>query len=332
MQQAEIQWEHTPCPACGQEKAQPFHTGEDRLYGVKGEFRLVQCEVCRLIYLNPRPALSSIGLLYTDRYSQHQSFDGKQNRPRRFIGTIVQKKRIKSIERIRRLERDDRLLDVGCGTGLFLSVVRDHRNVHTTGVELDNGIAARCRMQQELDVRGGTLLEQQFPNGAFDMVTMFQYFEHEGQPLLVLRETRRILKPDGLLVIEVPNAGGVLARLFKANWMGMEFPRHLVNYTPETLAAMLRRGGFEVIETSFQPVEFLLLSLLIRLGVPNKLRFLSLRTTMIMLAAVWLPLLPLEIAVGWLLGRLRRSDIFCLFSKPTAPSRLPQRRNSGSEP
>jgi SAM-dependent methyltransferase len=326
MQQAEIEWEHTPCPICGQEKAQPFHTGEDRLYGVEGEFRLVQCEVCRLIYLNPRPVLPSIGHLYPDRYSQHQSFDRKQNRSRRFIGTILQQKRMKSIERIRRLKRDDRLLDVGCGTGLFLSVVRDHRNVQTTGVELDDGVAVRCRTQQGLDVRGGTLLEQEFQNGAFDVVTMFQYFEHESQPLLVLRETRRILQPDGLLVIEVPNAGGVLARLFKGNWMGMEFPRHLVNYTPETLATMVRRGGFEVIEISFQPVAFLLLSLLIRLGVPNMLRFLPLRPTRIMLHAVWLPLVPLEIAVGWLLGRLHRSDVFRVFAKPAAPFRLPRRR------
>ena len=323
MQQAEIQWEYTACPGCGQEKAQPFHTGEDRLYGVKGEFGLVQCDVCRLIYLNPRPALTSIGHLYPDWYTQHQSLDRKQNRLRRFISALLQKKRIKSIERIRRLKQDDRLLDVGCGAGLFLSVVRDHRGVQTTGVELNHGVAARCRTQQGLDVRGGTLLEQEFPGDTFDVVTMFQYFEHESQPLSVLREARRILKPDGLLIIEVPNAGGVLAGLFRGNWLGMDVPRHLVNYTPETLATMVRRGGFEVMGISFQPVAFLLLSVLIQLGIPNMLRFLPLRVTMIMLHAMWLPLVPLEIAVGWLLGRLRRSDIICMFSKPAAPSRLP---------
>jgi SAM-dependent methyltransferase len=151
---------------------------------------------------------------------------------------------------------------------------------------------------------------------------MFQYFEHESHPLSVLRETRRILQPEGLLVIEVPNAGGVLARLFKENWMGMDVPRHLVNYTPETLAAMVRRGGFDVIEISFQPVVFFLMSLLIRLGVPNKLRFLPLRTVMILLYVVYLPILPLELATGWLLSRLGRSDVFTVFAKPATPSQL----------
>jgi hypothetical protein len=114
--------------------------------------------------------------------------------------------------------------------------------------------------------------------------------------------------------------------------MGMDVPRHLVNYTPETLATMVRRAGFEVIGISFQPVAFFLLSLLIRLGIPNKLHFLPLRVKMIMLNAMWLPLAPLEIAVGWILGRLRRSDIICMFSKPAAPSGPTQRRNSYSEP
>ncbi len=321
MQQAEIEWEHTPCPSCGHEKAQSFHHGKDRLFGVKGEFCLVQCEGCSVIYLNPRPVLSSIGHLYPNRYSPYESGDRK--RPWR---TLFQKKRMNSIDRIRRLKREDRLLDVGCGAGLFLAVVRDHRSVQTMGVELNGGVASRCRMQQGLDVRAGTLLEQHFPGAAFDVVTMFHYFEHEGEPLPLLSETRRILQPDGLLVIEVPNAGGALAKLFKGYWFGMDVPRHLVNYAPETLAATLRSGGFEIIEISFHPVAFFVMSLLIRLGVPNMLRGLPLRTALNMLLVVYLPMMPLELAAGWLLARLGKSDVLTVFAKPAASSRLPQRQ------
>lgn len=328
MQQAAIEWELTPCPSCGRDTAQPFHNGKDRLFGVEGEFCLVQCDVCRLIYLNPRPVLSSIGHLYPDRYSPYESGDRKQISLRRFIRTLFMKKRMKTIDRIRRLKRDDRLLDVGCGAGLFLAVVRDHRRVQTTGVELNGGVAARCRTQHGLDVRGGTLLEQQFPDGAFDVVTMFHYFEHESEPLLVLRETRRILQPDGLLVIEVPNAGGALARVFKGYWFGMDVPRHLVNYTPETLAATLRSGGFEISEISFHAVAFLIMSLLIRLGVPDMLRRVPLRTALNTLLVLYLPVVPLEFAAGWLLGRLGKSDVLTVFAKPVASSRLPRRRDS----
>jgi len=68
----EIEAEHVPCLLCGEEKERVLVTGRDRLHGIEGEFTLVQCQQCELIYLNPQPTLATLSRYYPeDRYGPH---------------------------------------------------------------------------------------------------------------------------------------------------------------------------------------------------------------------------------------------------------------------
>jgi SAM-dependent methyltransferase len=215
-----------------------------------------------LIYLNPRPTFTALSRYYPGEYNRpvKELLSGKRLGARifRHLAVAVVRLQLRAVARVRPLGQRAQVLDVGCGYGAFLYALRRARGIDGIGVELSPETAAFGRTQLGLDVRTGTLLDQHFADGTFDVVTMFQYFEHEMSPLAVLRETRRILKEDGVLVLELPNAGSALFKVFKSCWFALDVPRHVIHYSRRTLAQMLEQGGFEVGAVTYFPVPFTL--------------------------------------------------------------------------
>jgi len=252
---AAIEVEEVDCYLCGQRDERVLLTGRDRL-GVEGEFTVVQCRRCELMYLNPRPTLVTLSRHYPEEYYDHFPFAIPKEILRgaslthRLLRTLClagMRLRVSAIERVRPLDCRTQVLDVGCGAGFFLDALEHFKGIKGVGVELDEKTAAFCRDRVGLDVRTGTLAAQAFPDGRFDVVTMFHYFEHELAPLEVLLETRRVLKEDGVLAMELPDAGSPLFKMCKGWSRVWEIPRHVVHYTSKTLTAMLERGGFGVV-------------------------------------------------------------------------------------
>jgi 2-polyprenyl-3-methyl-5-hydroxy-6-metoxy-1,4-benzoquinol methylase len=83
-------------------------------------------------------------------------------------------------------------------------------------------------------------------------VTAFHVLEHVPDPVAVARRMLEWLTPDGLLIVETPNAGGLGAGLFGGAWAGLELPRHLSHFTPATLAAVIEKAGGRVVWTWHQ--------------------------------------------------------------------------------
>jgi SAM-dependent methyltransferase len=110
------------------------------------------------------------------------------------------------------------------------------------GIELDPDAATRARRFTD-EIHVGDVLSASFAPDRFDVVTAFHVLEHVPDPVRVMRRMLEWLAPGGLLIVEVPNAGGLGARLFGPAWSGLELPRHLSQFTPESLAAVVKRAG-----------------------------------------------------------------------------------------
>jgi SAM-dependent methyltransferase len=138
-------------------------------------------------------------------------------------------------------------LDVGCGSGFYLAMLRD-MGWTVTGIDASAEAARHARTLNGLDVRVGcaevTLPE--LADESFDLVTLWHVLEHLYDPARVLAHIRRLLKPGGLLMLEVPNFSSVCSRLFQSYWAPLESPRHLFQFTPKTLKALLQKNGFQV--------------------------------------------------------------------------------------
>jgi hypothetical protein len=109
-------------------------------------------------------------------------------------------------------------------------------------------MVARCA-ERGINAVAGTLTQANLEPSSFDLVTMTEYLEHEGDPRRVLEESRRITRAGGYLVVEIPLVSSLPARLFRNYWAQLDLPRHLMFFTEETLQRMLLECGYDVVAT-----------------------------------------------------------------------------------
>jgi SAM-dependent methyltransferase len=138
------------------------------------------------------------------------------------------------------------LLDVGCGSGAFLHQMRD-RGWRVVGVEPDPKAAESAR-RNDLDVRDGMLADAAFADDMFDAIVLSHVIEHVHDPVALLRECARVLRPGGQLVITTPNLESIGHRRFGADWRGLEPPRHLHVFSVDALSACVASAGLDVAE------------------------------------------------------------------------------------
>jgi SAM-dependent methyltransferase len=242
--ECELDIECPACNVCGSRQARRLFDGRDRQHGLPGIFGVVRCDGCGLIYLSPRPTPATIGRYYPVDYGPHTA--PVQAARRRISRWDARYGLYKQLRAISRFEPGGRLLDVGCGTGDMLAFAREH-GWEVAGVEPVVTAAAYCRDVLGLPVRTGDLEAAAFPDAYFDVVSLWNVFEHLYDPAGTLLELRRVLRPGGLLVLAVPNPASVDARLFGPAWIGYEVPRHLYTFPPAVLDRMLAGAGFQVV-------------------------------------------------------------------------------------
>jgi ubiquinone/menaquinone biosynthesis C-methylase UbiE len=143
---------------------------------------------------------------------------------------------------IKRHDNNTKLLDVGCGEGFFLFNATEAGYI-TKGVELSRNSAEYARSEFGLDVETGLLEEAHFPENYFDVVTLWQVLEHLSQPLIVLEEAYRVLKPGGVLVVSTPDIGGVPAKILQRKWWNIR-RIHVNQFTTGSLVNILGNAGF----------------------------------------------------------------------------------------
>lgn len=153
-----------------------------------------------------------------------------------------------TIQRHFRLPQHPRLLDVGCALGFMLQVARG-AGWEPVGVETSEFAARYAAEKTGCSVRTGTLQEAGFPSESFDVVTLMDVIEHVPDPDGLLREVRRVLRPEGVAYIVTPNFASFFVRLYGLNAYGIWPDQHVVYFQPSTIRRLLRRIGFRKVLT-----------------------------------------------------------------------------------
>ena len=146
-----------------------------------------------------------------------------------------------------------RVLDVGCSRGNFLEAGAK-LGFHMEGVEPAATIAAAARARG-LQVHTGLLADIHLPPASFDAITLFEVIEHLKEPLPLLRECHRVLKPRGLLVLSTGNTASWTVAAMRERWDYFHIAKdggHISFYNPRSIALLAARADFaaERIETS----------------------------------------------------------------------------------
>jgi SAM-dependent methyltransferase len=238
--------ETVTCNLCGSSDSSHYMSTRDRMLRTEHEFHLVRCQRCGLVYLNPRPDAEEMQSFYPEKYEVYAA-----NRTNRVMWHL---RRLLWRQHQRRLGRyigpDATLLEVGCGTGEYLAFLRDQAGWKVIGTEFSEFVARKARDTYRLQVQVGPLRGLPLPAASFDAVVMKYVLEHVPDPLQSLARVHRLLKPDGILFITVPDLESWEVPVFGQFWNGLDSPRHLFLFQRSTIEMMLRKCGFTSIELS----------------------------------------------------------------------------------
>lgn len=232
------------CPWCGTTDGEVVVRRRDRLGGQF--FSYLRCRHCGLICLESPLSLEERARYYPPTYEPYQ--EPRQNWLLRWGLRRYWLRRIRAVDDFLALT-PGRVLDVGCATGQFLGMLQQ-RGWQVVGVEPNPGAAARTRER----LGAGAVHERPFEQAtfeptSFDLVTLWDVLDHLQSPPSALLTLHGWLQPRGLLVLGVFDLASWDARLFGRAWLGWDAPRHTYLFPEETLRAMLKQAGFEVIAT-----------------------------------------------------------------------------------
>jgi SAM-dependent methyltransferase len=196
----------------------------DSNYGVTGP--LWRCTECGFLQCHELDVLPHYEAMEDPGYEETRVQRGLQMR--------------RLLERLRARGLGGRLLDVGAGSGILVEQALD-LGFEAEGLEPSRWLQARAA-ERRLPVRLGTLPHPEL-RGSYDVVTLVDVLEHVSHPVTLLREIRRVLRPNGVLALVTPDKGSLSARLMGRRWWHFRVA-HIGYFDRATLRRALQRARF----------------------------------------------------------------------------------------
>ena len=235
--------ENVECPLCG-----PYRT--EKLFS-EDPFRIVSCQGCGLVYTLPRLSSAAIQQMYQVNYwnspqAKEFGYTNYLDDSQLYLKTFRLRSQI--VERYKPIP--GKILEIGSAAGFFLKVMAE-KGWQTTGVEISALMVDYARKHLKLpDIRLGNLEEQNFAPASFDAIALWDVIEHLEAPRWMLTQVRKLLKDDGILIIETQNVESIFAKLMGKSWHHYKHTEHLWHFSPQTITSLLTLEKFEILELS----------------------------------------------------------------------------------
>ena len=243
--------EHVDCALCG--------PGETSLVTVEpafGEdFRVVRCPRCALIFTNPRPTAAWKARFHDPACNAYVGADGRTPTCEPTAGRLPGFHRLCGFLK-KRTRSGATLLDVGCATGFFVKTAKEY-GFAATGCDSSEAVVAEGRKRFGVQLIDSPIEDIAVADETFDVITLLRVFEHFPDPLKVLGEAWRILKPGGLILVETLNHSPhyhmekhfrflvpVYKKITDSDGLPWRPYYHLYDWTPRTLLTAVQRAGF----------------------------------------------------------------------------------------
>lgn len=263
------------CLCCGSTGTYLYVGLQDSFFGTSGIWSLKRCsnKQCGLLWLDPSPITEDIHIAYESYYThsnnpveknsifsklllgyrayQYQYLVKRTTFSQRVLGkalsffSFFREHMDYPFVYFKQLQKG-KLLELGVGSGESLMLFKNW-GWHVEGVDFDPK-AVECAASKGLKVHQGDIFSLQFANDLFDAIFSSHVIEHVSDPIALMQESLRVLKPGGIFVAVTPNASSRLHQLFKSNWRGLEPPRHLQVFTTQSLLMAATKAGFDKVD------------------------------------------------------------------------------------
>jgi 2-polyprenyl-3-methyl-5-hydroxy-6-metoxy-1,4-benzoquinol methylase len=235
---------YNTCPLCGSSNIHQALTAKD--HTVSGEeFDIWHCGHCTGRFTQNVPSSGRIGRYYqSQEYISHsETRKGLINRLYHSVRKITLRSKQNWVKASTGLKQGS-LLDIGSGTGAFIHYMQQN-GWNATGLEPDEQARRNAKKLYNMDAQP---VEQLFslPSGSFDAITMWHVMEHVHEAHAYLQHMSTLLKPDGVLLIAVPNYTSLDADHYGAYWAAYDVPRHLYHFSPLAMQQLLQQHHFRV--------------------------------------------------------------------------------------
>ena len=239
------------CLVCGSTHFKPFLVCKD--YTVSDEnFNIVSCKDCNFKFTNPRPDNSVLGNYYkAESYVSHtNSKKGIVNKLYHAVRNYTLKSKIKMVSGF--VSRGT-ILDYGCGTGMFLSAIKN-AGWETYGMEPDNDAIKIASENGNNVFSDKENVVASIGDKKFNAITLWHVLEHVTDMPETLAFFKNQLNKEGVLIIAVPNHVSYDAQYYKEHWAAYDVPRHLHHFDLKSMKALVEQAGFKLQET--KPMKF----------------------------------------------------------------------------
>lgn len=224
-----------PCPMCSSENL----SYERKVDG----YDLDKCQDCSLVFMNPRCTPDQLEDIYSVR--DEEALIELYEKIATPDVIAVYERKLDKIEEY--MPQRGRILDYACAAGYFFEVAQQ-RGWDAHGYDIGQWAAKAAEKRGLNNMTVGFDFDEYYPADHFDVVYAAQVFEHLLIPADVLKQLLRVLKPGGLLYIDVPNYNTLPIRLNKDDFMLNEPPQHVNYFAPATLMKLLVEGGLDDIK------------------------------------------------------------------------------------
>jgi SAM-dependent methyltransferase len=267
---------HERCCVCSSDDAAPIGVGRDYEYATSpDEFVAMQCSSCSLVYLSPRPSVEDFSTIYPKSYHAFE-FSAERYGFVHKVRSRLEARRLLSW--CRNLPDNARIIDVGCGDGFHLDLLKRYGKAtwNLEGIDLDRRAVVAAR-DRGLNVHHGALETVDLDANSYHLAIAIQTIEHVEKPAKLLSDVYRILKPGGRLIVVTDNTDSPDFSLFKSGyWGGYHFPRHWNLFNRRCLTTLAKKAKFSAvnIETAVSPVNWVysIHNALVDCGAPRPLR------------------------------------------------------------
>ena len=246
------------CIVCGKNKTTPYIKVSDRLSQYPELFQLVKCD-CNFVYLNPRPSEQNI----SEFYNSHEYDPHNLSKIKKFgkIYKLVQWVALRwKFKKICSFQQSGNLLDVGGGNGEFAAFMASQG----WKVVLQDKISNIDNLIDSNNLNSVRNLKIIKEDEYFNVITLWHSLEHIHNIEKLYSQINRLLKPDGILLIAVPNINAPERPFFNKKWAPFDAPRHLYHFQLKTLNELCRKYKFKIVRkySLFQDTPYnILLSL-----------------------------------------------------------------------
>jgi len=230
------------------------------MFNINGKFKIFQCENCNLVFLNPQPKKK----ILSKHYPKNKYYSIKGNKLEdikmmlhklfysdKFLFNKLIFYPLKPFLRGMEIVPQGKFLDIGCGDGKFLRIVRK-LGMECYGVDPNTDEINEINLK----IMPIELEKAEFNDNIFDVITLNHVIEHVDNPNKILKEIKRILKPRGTIIIGTPNFNSLCLNIFKKYWVQLDTPRHLFLFSKKILMKYAEKNDLEIVKIRYNSTPF----------------------------------------------------------------------------